>query len=126
MDFFHVSPAYDDYKSLPNFIQSAQIFATSPLLVRQLRFTSGDPMTWICFGSLGFANIKYQLRGSIQFSRSSRSIGKCPLIDRRLSALRLFVLREFQVSNLPPPELTISDGPNSLGRSNARDFLWTI
>jgi hypothetical protein len=34
----------------------------------------------------------------MQFTRSSRSVDKCPLTDRRLSTLRLFALREFQVS----------------------------
>jgi hypothetical protein len=52
MDLFHVPPKSNGYGSLQNVTQSSHIYATSPLLVRWLRFTSGDLTAHSHFGSL--------------------------------------------------------------------------
>jgi hypothetical protein len=95
-DLRHVSSESNDYESLRDFTWSSWIHAMSPL----------DLSVQVHFGSSGLRGSEIsvlKLKTPLQYSRSSRSVDKCPCANRWLTTLRLFGLWVFQHFDLRLP-----------------------
>jgi hypothetical protein len=76
-------------------------------------------MNWLPTGTSGLRAPMIsilKLKIQLAFPQSTRSVDKCLLPYQRLTALRLFSLQKFQISNLTPYELAIFVGSHLINR----------